>query len=221
MVSEPTEALGALLARLRAEPTIGGKRTILGLIRSLSSNSVTLVQELIPYLGHDPLRYEAREILASCGQSAVGPLNEVLAKGDALSRTFACYVLSDIGPNSAPTILHLLECFITGGEFLHYAAGKALLSIGSQAVPAFVQALHDIGLAGDRNREDAAVALAEAAPGDQAAITSLARALDDPIGDVRFAAANALLAISEKHIGRVSVKYVDKAKEVIVAARAP
>jgi HEAT repeat protein len=151
--------------------------------------------------GDGDVRRQAVSTLVEIGAPAATPgLIEALASADAAVRREAAQALAEIGPPAPAAVPGLSRALDDSEVEVRQLAVEALGTIGgAAAVSALVGAL---GSTREETREQAAIALGGCEPadipspvrvGDAAlVIPALTQALDDPVAEVRAAAADAL-----------------------------
>jgi HEAT repeat protein len=143
---------------------------------------------------------EARNFLLNAGESAVENLIESLASPNSKIRWEAGKILENSEfdwskHDSKETLSFLVDLLTSNDGFVRTCSRNSLIKIGSEAVPMLVEAL-----ASKENlkRWESIKALSQI--GDSAALNSLVSAMDDKVFDVRWVAAEGLIAIGNQSI---------------------
>jgi HEAT repeat protein len=146
------------------------------------------------------VREKARNLLMNAGESIVEPLIESLTSPNSNIRWEAGKILEnsefDWSKHANEVTLRSLVNLLTSNDgFVRTCSRNSLIKIGSEAVPMLVEALISKEVL---KRWEAIKALSRI--GDPAALNSLVLAMDDKVFDVRWVAAEGLIAIGNLSI---------------------
>jgi HEAT repeat protein len=189
--------IAALIAALKDEDVLVrlGCASVLG---NLGTSGVEAMPALIEVLGDVESRVAkmAGEALVKMRPHSVGPLAKALGSDQANVRLQAAQALEAIGPEAKHAVPALAKLLNTDGEesTVRIKVAQALVRIGEPSVPSLVEALKH---AKEEVRLLAATALGEIGADAKPALPALRKAADDPVEDVRRAAADAIRLIEQ------------------------
>jgi HEAT repeat protein len=170
--------------------------------KKTAENDISQIKEIIAGLaGQDQdIREEARSFLMASGETAVEPLVEALSSNNADIRSEAGRILEESKfdwskHTDQETLKALIDNLASDDGFVRLSARNSLVKIGSAAVPGLIKAL---SAKKDIQRWESAKALSQT--GDPVALQALLTALDDKIFDIRWVAAEGLIAIGTPSI---------------------
>jgi HEAT repeat protein len=146
------------------------------------------------------IKEKARNLLMSVGESAVETLIESLTSSNSNIRWEAGKILEnsefDWSKHANDATLRSLVNLLTSNDgFVRTCSRNSLIKIGSEAVPVLVEALVSKEVL---KRWEAIKALSRI--GDPLALNSLVVAMDDKVFDVRWVAAEGLIAIGNQSV---------------------
>jgi HEAT repeat protein len=170
--------------------------------KNRTSESTGVVKSRIAELGSKDraIRTKAYKSIADKGESAVRPLVEALSSPNEQVRWEAGKLLDEINVTwskhaDAGTINTLVADLGSKDGLVRVRARRALVTIGARAVAPLAEALTNKD---EWKRWEAAKALGQI--GDSEATGALIRALEDEMFDVRWLAAEGLVAIGNKAV---------------------
>jgi len=195
---------------------IGDNTAVPKLIKCLNDNAIyvriaactalgqigdpSAVPALIACLDQQDVSEAAANALVQIGKPAVPALIETLTNPSERVRIAACTALGQIRDASAA---HALIACLDKRDISKVAA-NALVQIGKPAVPALIEALKSEN---DFVRRAACIALGQI--GDPAAVSELAKCLQDSVIDIRIAACSALGQIRDASAAHALIACLD------------